>query len=134
MLASPTPEGQVPKISSEVSGLAAFLDQLPKVLEKFSAIEDQTKKVVTGVGEVTGKIKENPLLRLQNDWQYRDRLGQLGKTAWQLRWTEAAHLEKYFRLIEQIREEKRLVEPADDAADSLAPSPAPAFALGAIDE
>jgi phospholipid/cholesterol/gamma-HCH transport system substrate-binding protein len=63
-LAAVTPEGQIPEIASEKSSLTAVFDQLPKVLEKFSAIEDQTKKVVTDVGEVTGKIKENPLLRL----------------------------------------------------------------------
>jgi hypothetical protein len=59
-----TPEGQIPEIASEKSGLTSALDQLPRILEKFSAIEDQTKKVVTDVGEVTGKIKDNPLLRL----------------------------------------------------------------------
>ena len=63
-LAAVTPEGQIPEIATEKSSLTAVFDQLPKVLEKFSAIEDQTKKVVTDVGEVTGKIKENPLLRL----------------------------------------------------------------------
>ena len=63
-LAAATPEGQVPEIASEPSSLASIVDQLPKILEKFSAIEDQTKKVVTDVGEVTGKIKENPLLRM----------------------------------------------------------------------
>jgi phospholipid/cholesterol/gamma-HCH transport system substrate-binding protein len=63
-LAAVTPEGQIPEIASEKSSLAAVFDQLPKVIEKFSAIEDQTKKVVTDVGEVTGKIKDNPLLRL----------------------------------------------------------------------
>jgi phospholipid/cholesterol/gamma-HCH transport system substrate-binding protein len=63
-LAAMTPQGQVPEIPSEKSSLTSFLDQLPKVIEKFSAIEDQTKKVVTDVGEVTGKIKQNPLLRL----------------------------------------------------------------------
>jgi uncharacterized protein YjbJ (UPF0337 family) len=34
------------------------------VVEKFSAIEDQTKKVVGDLGEVAGKIKNNPLLKL----------------------------------------------------------------------
>lgn len=63
-LAAVTPEGQVPEIPSEQSSLTSVLDQLPKILEKFTAIEDQTKKVMTDVGEVTGKIKENPLLRL----------------------------------------------------------------------
>ena len=63
-LAAVTPDGKVPEIASERSSLTTLLDQLPKVVEKFSSIEEQTKKVVTDVGEVTGKIKENPLLRL----------------------------------------------------------------------
>jgi phospholipid/cholesterol/gamma-HCH transport system substrate-binding protein len=63
-LVAATPDGQIPEIPSEKSSLTTVLDQLPRVIEKFSAIEDQTKKVVTDVGEVTGKIKENPLLRL----------------------------------------------------------------------
>ena len=63
-LAAVTPEGQIPEIASAKSSLTTVLDQLPKVIEKFSAIEEQTKKVMTDVGEVTGKIKDNPLLRL----------------------------------------------------------------------
>src|SRR6202163_4771764 len=63
-LATGTAEGQIPEIASEKSSLASALDHLPRILEKFSAIEDQTKKVVTDVGEVTSKIKDNPLLRL----------------------------------------------------------------------
>ena len=59
-----TPDGQIPEIPSEKSGLASVIDKLPRVIEKFSAIEDQTKKVMTDVGEVTGKIKHNPLLKL----------------------------------------------------------------------
>jgi len=61
-LLAATPEGQVPEIPSEKSSLSTVLDQLPIVIEKFSSIETQTKKVLTDVGEVTGKIKENPLL------------------------------------------------------------------------
>ena len=63
-LVSSTPEGAIPEIPSEKSSLASLMDQLPKVVEKFSAIEDKTKKVVTDLGEVTGKIKNNPLLKL----------------------------------------------------------------------
>ncbi|MEP6996854.1 MAG: MlaD family protein [Betaproteobacteria bacterium] len=63
-LAAATPDGQVPEIASEPSSLSSILDKLPRVIEKFSAIEDQTKKVVTDIGEVTGKLKDNPLLRL----------------------------------------------------------------------
>ena len=64
LLAS-TAQGQIPEIPSEKSSLNAFLDQLPKVIEKFSAIEDQAKKVVTEVGGLTTKIKENPSLLLR---------------------------------------------------------------------
>jgi len=38
---------------------------LSGVVRKFSAIEDQTKKVVTNIGEVTNKVKENPSLLLR---------------------------------------------------------------------
>jgi phospholipid/cholesterol/gamma-HCH transport system substrate-binding protein len=64
-LLAATPEGQIPEIPSEQSSLNAFLDQLPKVIEKFSSIEDQAKKVVTSVGGLTEKIKENPSLLLR---------------------------------------------------------------------
>jgi len=63
-LVATTPEGAIPEIPSERSSLASLMDQLPKVVEKFSAIEDQTKKVVGDLGEVAGKIKNNPLLKL----------------------------------------------------------------------
>jgi phospholipid/cholesterol/gamma-HCH transport system substrate-binding protein len=63
-LVATTPTGTIPEIPSEKTGLALVIDQLPRVVEKFSAIEDQTKKVVTDLGEVTGKIKNNPLLKL----------------------------------------------------------------------
>src|SRR5205814_7972115 len=53
-LLAATPEGQVPEIPAEKSSLATVIDQLPKVIEKFSAIEEQTKKIVTAVGEVAG--------------------------------------------------------------------------------
>lgn len=59
-----TPEGQVPEIPAQRSSLATALDQLPQVLEKFSAIEDQTRKVVADVGEVTGRIRESPIMKI----------------------------------------------------------------------
>ena len=64
-LADVTPSDQIPEIPSEKSRLATLLDQLPRVVEKFSALEDQAKKVVTEVGGVTSKIKENPSLLLR---------------------------------------------------------------------
>ncbi|KAF0162654.1 MAG: putative ABC transport system substrate-binding protein [Rhodocyclaceae bacterium] len=60
-----TPENQVPEIPSEKTGLNAMLDELPKLVKKFSAIEDQVKKVVTSVGGLTEKVKDNPSLLLR---------------------------------------------------------------------
>jgi phospholipid/cholesterol/gamma-HCH transport system substrate-binding protein len=60
-----TPVGKVPEIPSEKTGLKAMLDELPKLVEKFSSIEDQVKKVVTSVGGLTEKVKANPSLLLR---------------------------------------------------------------------
>lgn len=42
-----------------------MLDDLPKLVEKFSSIEDQAKKVVKSVGGLTEKVKANPSLLLR---------------------------------------------------------------------
>jgi len=67
-----TPAGQVPEIPSEKAGIKAMLDDLPKMVakysllaDKFSAIEDQMKKVMTNVGGLTEKVKDNPSLLLR---------------------------------------------------------------------
>ncbi|MFH1870698.1 MAG: MlaD family protein [Pseudomonadota bacterium] len=60
-----TPADQIPEIPSEKTGLNAMLDELPKLVKKFAAIEDQVKKVVTSVGSLTEKVKENPSLLLR---------------------------------------------------------------------
>jgi phospholipid/cholesterol/gamma-HCH transport system substrate-binding protein len=60
-----TPEGKIPEIPSEKTGLKAMLDELPKLVEKFSSIEDQAKKVVKNVGSLTSKVKANPSLLLR---------------------------------------------------------------------
>lgn len=59
-----TPDDQIPEIPSEKTGLKAMLDELPKVVDKFSALEDQVKTVVTDVGRLTSNIKKNPSLLL----------------------------------------------------------------------
>jgi phospholipid/cholesterol/gamma-HCH transport system substrate-binding protein len=78
-LADATPAGQVPLIPADKSTLTNALEQLPKaienfaalesqlapVIQKFSGIENQTKKVLSDVGEVTNKVKENPSLLLR---------------------------------------------------------------------
>jgi len=57
---------KVPEIPVQKSSITTMLEQLPKVIEKFSRIEDQTKKVVSDVGEVTKEVKENPSLLLRS--------------------------------------------------------------------
>jgi phospholipid/cholesterol/gamma-HCH transport system substrate-binding protein len=65
LLVAATREGQVPEIASEKGTLTAVLDLLPKLLEKFSGIENQVSKVVSDVGSVTSQIKENPSVLLK---------------------------------------------------------------------
>ncbi len=65
LLAAVTPPGEIPEIKSKKSSISTLMEQLPRVAEKFSALEDQTKKVVTDIGEVTAKVKENPSLLLR---------------------------------------------------------------------
>ena len=59
-----TPEGQIPEIASEKSSLTTVMDQLPKVIEQFSASEKQTKKVMSDVGEVTERVKGSPVMKI----------------------------------------------------------------------
>jgi len=61
-LLAATPPGEIPEIPSQKSSLATILDDLPKVIAKFSAIEDKTNKVVADVGGLTSRLKENPSL------------------------------------------------------------------------
>ena len=63
-LIATTPEGQIPEIASEKSSLTTVMDQLPKVIEQFSAIEKQTKKVMSDVGEVTERVKGSPVMKI----------------------------------------------------------------------
>jgi phospholipid/cholesterol/gamma-HCH transport system substrate-binding protein len=64
-LLAATPPDKVPEIPSEKTGLKAMLDDLPKLVQKFSAIENQVKNVVTSVSGLTEKVKENPSLLLR---------------------------------------------------------------------
>jgi len=71
-LLAATAPGQIPEIPAGKSSLTTVLDQLPKVadqlpkvIEKFSALENQGKKVLSDVGEVTSKVKEDPSLLLR---------------------------------------------------------------------
>ena len=71
-LLAATAPGKVPEIRSEKTGLKAMLDDLPKLVSKFSVVADklanlegQVKKVVTNVGALTEKVKDNPSLLLR---------------------------------------------------------------------
>jgi len=59
-LVAMTPEGQIPEIPSEKSTLTTLVEALPKAVERFLAIENQTRKVLADVGATTSEIKENP--------------------------------------------------------------------------
>ena len=64
-LLATTSEGEIPEIPSEKSSLTTVIDELPKVVERFTALENQTKKILSDVGQTTGKIKEDPSVLLK---------------------------------------------------------------------
>jgi phospholipid/cholesterol/gamma-HCH transport system substrate-binding protein len=64
-LIAATPVGKIPEIPAEKSTLATLLDELPKVVAKFSALEDRAGKVVSDVSGLTRELKENPSLLLK---------------------------------------------------------------------
>ena len=64
-LLAATSEGQIPEIRSVKSSLTTVIDELPKVVERFAAIENQTKKILSDVGQTTSKIKEDPSVLLK---------------------------------------------------------------------
>ncbi len=68
-----TPPDKVPEIASEKTGLKAMLDNLPKVVEKFSALEDQVKKVVTSVGGLTNKVSDDPSMLIWGKAKEKDK-------------------------------------------------------------
>ncbi len=71
-LISVTPPGTMPEIPSERTGLKAMLDALPELVRKFSAIEDQVKRVVSRVGGLTEKVNDDPSLLLRRPEKKRD--------------------------------------------------------------
>jgi len=64
-LLAATPEDQVPEIRYEKSSLAVVVEQLPKVIAKFSALEDKAARVVADVQSVTKQIKDDPSVLLK---------------------------------------------------------------------
>ena len=64
-LMAATPAGEVPEIPYEKSALANILDQLPRVIAKFSALEDKASKVVSDVAGVAKEVKEDPSVLLR---------------------------------------------------------------------
>jgi len=79
LLAEAAPAGQVPEIPSEKSNLTTFLDELPKLAQKFSALETKTGKVVDDVGEVAKKVKENPSVLLRRPKEQKEQAPASGK-------------------------------------------------------
>jgi phospholipid/cholesterol/gamma-HCH transport system substrate-binding protein len=90
-LAAVTPEGQIPEIPSEKSSLNAFLDELPKVVEKFAKLEDKANKVVGDVGGLTSKIKDNPSVLI---WGSKDKDKDKEKSATAQKGTSPHNVER----------------------------------------
>ncbi|MEJ0010362.1 MAG: MlaD family protein [Alphaproteobacteria bacterium] len=61
LLRKVTPKDQVPEIPAEQSSLTAVMDELPKLIAKFSSIEDQMNKLlsdrnIASLGDTLGQV------------------------------------------------------------------------------
>ena len=56
-LVEATAQGQIPEIASEKSELTNLVESIPKMIETFSSLGGQAKKLMTDVGAVTGTMK-----------------------------------------------------------------------------
>ncbi len=59
-LRASTAGGQIPEIVSQKSTLSSALEQLPRLVERLSAIEERADKVLGDVGGVTRQVKKDP--------------------------------------------------------------------------
>lgn len=61
-----TPPDKIPEIPEERTGVTALLNEMPKLVAKFSDIEDILKKILKKVDALTDKISDNPSLLLRS--------------------------------------------------------------------
>lgn len=93
----------VPSAGYEVLGLVileAYLERTPVIARDMGAFTEVVEQSKGGFLYRTGDELRTAMDRLRTDPQLRREMGELGYQAYRKRWTEDAHFEGYFRLLE----------------------------------
>jgi glycosyltransferase involved in cell wall biosynthesis len=107
----------VPSLCYEVFGivaLEAFAQRTPVIMRDRGALSEVLSESGGGLGYRTDDELIAAMETLRTDRELRDRLGERGHAAWLERWSEEAHIERYFEAIEIARagQVDRAVSPA----------------------
>lgn len=96
----------IPSIGFEtfaMVALEAFRQSTPVIARALGPLPEIVAQSGGGVCFADEEEMTRAMLRLAADPALRERLGRAGFEAWQARWTESRHLERYFALIERLR-------------------------------
>ena len=99
----------VPSLTFETFGqvvIEAYAARTPVIVHDLGPLPEIVAQSGGGLVYRDAQGLAEAIERLRVDRSLRDRLGEAGYQAYQTRWTEAAHLERYLGLIEEIRAHK----------------------------
>lgn len=99
----------IPSVGFETFGmvaLEAFRQSTPVIARRLGALPEIVAESDAGFCFDDDDEMTQAMARLASDRALRDRLGRAGLDAFQARWTEGRHLERYFSLIERHREDR----------------------------
>jgi glycosyltransferase involved in cell wall biosynthesis len=115
----------VPSLVYETFGyvvLEAFHERTPVVVRDLGALPELVEESGGGIVFRTADGLVATLDRLAADEVYRDDLGESGHKARHAHWSEASHLARYFRLIDECRGDRRYASTSRGRADGPAGS------------
>lgn len=122
----------VPSLCYEVFGiiiLEAFMQRTPVIVRALGGLEEVVEESQGGFAYRSDEELLAAMERLRTDAAHRRKLGELGYSKYLDRWSEDAHVEMYFRVLEQTAQRKFGVVPWEEclAGDGAVPSAEPPF-------
>jgi glycosyltransferase involved in cell wall biosynthesis len=124
----------VPSICYEVFGIIcieAFMQNTPVIVHDLGGLREVVEESGGGFSYRTPAELVDAMERLRSDPGLRREKGELGHRTWQQRWSEPAHVERYFRVLEETARRKFGQVPWQSAKGDAGPNVnCPAASLG----